>query len=116
MRSISKRTIRDLAEREVRKYAKEHEEEIAFEIYKRTTTDTVRQTEALVLYALSLHGYGGERLRRIHAWVVEALAMGEMMGRKADTAQVQQYIAEKYGIEFEETVIDLAKEKKEAYK
>ena len=50
MRSISKRTIRELAEREVRKYAKEHEEEIAFEIYKRTTTDTVRQTEALVAH------------------------------------------------------------------
>lgn len=116
MRSISKRTLQARAEREVRKYAKEYEEEIAFEIYKRTTTDTVRQTEALVLYALSLHGYGGERLRRVHAWVVEALSMGEMMGRKADTGQVQRYIAEKYGIDFEETVIDLAKEKKEAYK
>lgn len=116
MRSISKRTLQARAEREVRKYCKEHEEEIAFEIYKRTTTDTVRQTEALVLYALSLHRYGGERLRRVHAWVVEALAMGEMMGRKADTAQVQQFIAEKYGIDFEETVIDLAKTKKEAYK
>lgn len=116
MRSISKRTLQARAEREVRKYAKEYEEEIAFEIYKRTTTDTVRQTEALVLYALSLHGYGGERLRRVHAWVVEALAMGEMMGRKADTGQVLKLIAEKYGIDFGETVIDLAKSKKEAYK
>lgn len=116
MKSISKRTLQARAEREVRKYAKEYEEEIAFEIYQRTTTDTVRQTEALVLYALSMHGYGAERLRRIHGWVVEALSMGEMLGRKADTGQVLEHIAKKYGIDFGETVIDLAKEKEEAYK
>lgn len=116
MRSISKRTLQARAEREVRKYAKEHEEEIAFEIYLNTTTDTVRQTEALILYALSMHGYGKRRLRRIHKWIVEVLGMGEMLGRKADTMQVQQLVAERFGIDFTETVIDLAKKKEEAYK
>lgn len=102
MRSFTSSAIVRKAQAEIDKQLEEKRLEIAYNALTANAQNIARSTEALVLYALSLNGYGKKRLQRIHKWVCGLSEIGEAMGKDVTFNDVKAHIAEKNGIDFDE--------------
>lgn len=80
-----------------------HEIEIGYEAVKANTANIMAQGEAVMLYALSLHGYDKDQIKEIHGWYCSLLRMpGNMMGKTPKMPDVQALVSERYGVDFGE--------------
>lgn len=105
MRSFTSSAIVRKAQAEIDKQLEEKRLEIAYNALTANAPSIARSTEALVLYALSLNGYGKKRIQQIHEWVCGMSEIGEMMGKEVTFNGVKAHMAEKYGIDFEELTL-----------
>lgn len=102
---INSKVLKQL-EDDVNKQLNKERERIAYEALAAAMPDTVRQVEAMMLYALSKHGYGAKRLNDFHQWFCEISRLpSNIMGKSIDTRDVINYVRNKYGINFDETNI-----------
>lgn len=107
MRSFTSSAIVRKAQAEIDKQLEEKRLEIAYNALTANAPSIARSTEALVLYALSLNGYGKERLQRVHNWVCGLSEIGEAMGKDVTFNDVKAHISEKYGIDFDELTLKM---------
>ena len=107
MRSFTSSTIVRKAQAEIDKQLEEKRLEIAYNALTANAPSIARSTEALVLYALSLNGYGKKRIQQIHEWVCGLSEIGEAMGKDVTFNDVKAHMCEKYGIDFEELTLKM---------
>ena len=82
------------------KYALENHEQIAYEALTNNAPYIIREMTAIMLYALSTHGYGEKRLNEIYEWFVDATNMPEVFGKRIDCDNAIDMLASKYNIDF----------------
>lgn len=66
---------------------------IRCEAFKQNCDDITRQTVSILLYALSVHGYGKKRLSDIYEWFLEVLNYPEFFGKKLNTSATEKRCA-----------------------
>lgn len=102
MRALSRKTLRQKVEMETEKYMQDNYAELAYHAVCEQAPNIMQQTEAVLLYALSLHGYGAKRLKDVHDWYCAIMGMpSDLMGKSPKMPDVQKIIREKYGIDFD---------------
>jgi hypothetical protein len=100
VKSLGRKTLRQKVEIETEKYMKDNYEELAYHAICGQAPIIMQQTEAAVLYALSLHGYGAKRLKEFHEWYCQIMNFPEIMGKTPKSLDVMQVMRERYGIDF----------------
>lgn len=101
MKSLGRKTLRQKVEIETEKYMKENYEELAYHAICGQAPIIMQETEAAMLYALSLHGYGAKRLKDFHDWYCQIMSMPQIMGKTPKLLDVMQVMQERYGIDFD---------------
>ena len=99
--------------KECDKYVQKNLDDIRFEIFKEVVQDDFQQAEAVMLYALSLHGFGSKRLQRVHEWVMAVLSMKNPLGKTPTSQDCMKYLKEMYDIDCRECTVEF--EDKEHY-
>lgn len=92
---------------QIRKVVQKEAERKTTEIYEKAMKDAVYQNMAVVFCVLYReYGFGGKRLRKLKNSVeAEYMAMKlGVLGKKYDTDDCRDFLKEKYGIDFEESM------------
>lgn len=81
-------------------WSEKERERIAYDALAYATPETVRQTEAMILCALSKHGYGAKRLKQFHDWFKEITEMpASIFGKQVTTGSCEEYLKKKYDLD-----------------
>lgn len=108
MRAFGNRTLKQKVIRETNKYMQENFKELSYQAVCSQAPAIMRQSEAVMLYALSLHGFGAKRLNDFHEWYCAIMNMPvNVIGKKNDMHNVLELMKSKYGIDFEKVKPDL---------
>lgn len=113
MRSYGGKATTNRVKRECDKYVQKNIDDIRYELFKDIVQDDFRQAEAVLLYCLTLHGYGTKRIQRMHEWFLAILKMPDLLGKTPTSQDCMKYLNEKYGIDFSE--VNVRFESKEQY-
>lgn len=105
MKSFGGRATVNRVKQECDKYVAENLDAIKYELFREITQENFQQAEAVMLYALMLHGYGTKRLHRVHEWVKEIMEMPEILGKSPTCADCQKVLTERHGILFDEITV-----------
>lgn len=81
-------------------------EEMRCEAFKQNKDDITRQAVAVMIFALSMHGYGEKRLNRVFEWFLEFLDFPEVFGKKLTTA-VAEKKCEELGIDLNRVHVEV---------
>ena len=100
MKSLGRKTLRQKVEIETEKYMKENYEELAYHAICGQAPDITRQTVAMMLYAMSLNGYGTKRLNKAYEMFLSVLNMPKVFGKDLKCEDAMKMLAEKHGIDF----------------
>lgn len=95
MKSLGKNTLRHRAEQEVKKVY----DELYYEAFRESAPETMRQTLAVVLYALSLHGYGEKRLKQVLEWTQAVLRLSGFLGKSCRCTDCAELLKKRYDID-----------------
>lgn len=71
-----------------------------YNIFQEQATEVARQTVAMMLYALSMKGYGTKRLNMFFDWFVDVLQMPKVFGREVHTMDAMEMLTDRHGIDF----------------
>lgn len=102
MKALSNRTMMQKVRRETQKYLTEEYDKLAYEAVIAQAPVLMRQTEAILLFALSKHGYGEKRLNEIHGWFVSLTKMPDIFGKTPKASDAMMLMHDKFGINFDE--------------
>lgn len=102
MKSFGGRAFVKRVKQECDKYVAENINRIKYDLFCEIVQDDFRQAEAVMLYALMLHGYGTTRLQRVHKWFKEITEMPDMLGKTPHCQDCQKLLTERHGINFDE--------------
>lgn len=102
MKAFSRKTITQKVKQETDKYLTQEYDRLAYEAVKAQAPYLMRQTEAMILYALSQHGYGQKRLNEIHEWFLGITRMPDILGKTPKCGDCMKYLTDKFGIDFSE--------------
>lgn len=94
-------------EAQIRRIVQDEATKQTTQIYEKAMKDAVYQNMAVVFCVLHReYGFGGERLRKLKNSVeAEYMAMKlGVLGKKYDTDDCRDFLKEKYGIDFEESM------------
>jgi hypothetical protein len=105
MKSYGGKALTNRLKSECEKYIADHIEEIKYELFKEIVQDDFRQAEAVMLYALSKHGYGKVRLQRIHEWVNAMVNLPEFNGKPFTCTDCMFHVKQKYGIDLDDVEV-----------
>lgn len=105
MKSFGGRASVSRVKKECDRYVAENLDAIKYELFQEIVQDDFRQAEAVMLYALSLHGYGTERLQRIHKWFKEIVEMPDILGKTPQCQDCMALLRERHEIDFDEVVV-----------
>lgn len=105
MKSLTGRSFVNRAKLECDRYVAENINAIKYELFCEVVQDDFRQAEAMMLYALMLHGFGTKRLQRIHGWFKDVVDFPEILGRAPSAEDCMKLLTEKHGINFEEITV-----------
>lgn len=105
MKSFGGRATVKRVKQECDKYVAENLDAIKYELFREITQENFQQAEAVMLYALMLHGYGTKRLQRVHEWVKAIMEMPEILGKTPTCADCQNVLSERHGIRFDEITV-----------
>lgn len=95
MKALGKNTLRHRAEQEVKKVY----DELYYEAFRESAPETMRQTLAVVLYALSLHGYGEKRLKQVLDWTQAVLRLPGCLGKSWSCTDCADTLKKRYDID-----------------
>lgn len=105
MKSFGGRSSINRVKKECDKYVAENLNAIKYELFCEIVQDNFRQAEAVMLYALMLHGYGTKRLQRVHEWFKEIVEMPDVLGKTPQCLDCQKLLTERHGIDFGEITV-----------
>ena len=105
MKSFGGRSSINRVKKECEKYVADHLDSIKYDLFCEITQENFQQAEAVMLYALMLHGYGTKRLQRVHKWMKEVMEMPEILGKTPTCADCQKVLTERHGIRFDEITV-----------
>lgn len=105
MKSFGGRASVNRVKKECDKYVAENLNSIKYDLFCEIVQDDFRQAEAVMLYALSLHGYGTTRLQRVHEWFKDVVDMPDIMGKTPQCTDCQKMLTERHGIDFNEITV-----------
>ena len=105
MKSFGGRSSINRVKKECEKYVADHLDSIKYDLFCEITQENFQQAEAVMLYALMLHGYGTKRLQRVHEWMKEIMEMPEILGKAPTCADCQKVLTERHGINFDEVTV-----------
>lgn len=105
MKSFGGRASVNRVKQECDKYVAENLNSIKYDLFKEIVQDDFRQAEAVMLYALMLHGYGTTRLQRVHEWFKEIVNMPDILDKTPHCTDCQKVLTERHGINFDEIVV-----------
>lgn len=105
MKSFGGRASVNRVKRECDRYVAENMNSIKYELFCELVQDDFRQAEAVMLYALMLHGYDTPRLQQVHGWFREIIEMPDMLGRTPQCLDCQKLLTERHGIHFDEITV-----------
>lgn len=113
MKSFGGIATKNKLKQECEQYVAEHLDEIRYELFAEIVQDNFRQAEAMFLYALSLHGFGEQRLQRIHKWFKDLTEWRDFDGKPFTCTDCMEHMRKKYGIDFDS--VNVKFESKEHY-
>lgn len=87
------------------KYVADNLNSIKYDLFCEIVQDDFRQAEAVMLYALKMHGYGTTRLQRVHEWFKAVVDMPDIMGKTPHCIDCQKLLTERCGIDFDEITV-----------
>ncbi len=88
-------------------WSEKERERIAYDALAYAAPKIVSQTEAMILCALSKHGYGAKRLKEFHDWFKAIAEMpADIFGKKVTTENCEEYLAKKYGLDIRDVRIN----------
>lgn len=90
MKANSARTQKQILRDELNKFVNE------------STPEIVKESEALVLYALYLENFSQNDILKIHSRFKDLLNWPEILGQKAKTRDVMTFMENAFGISFDE--------------
>lgn len=99
MKSLSDRVMSQKLKNEAKKYVDENYYTLMYEVLKYSSPKIMTDTEAMFLFALSLHGYGAKRLRDFHEWYKAIVEMPEVMGKQSKSGDCVKVLRERYGLD-----------------
>ena len=105
MKSFGGRSSINRVKKECEKYVADHLDSIKYDLFCEITQENFQQAEAVMLYALMLHGYGTKRLQRVHKQIKEVMEMPEILGKTPTCADCQKLLTELHGINFNEITV-----------
>jgi hypothetical protein len=105
LKSFGGRATVNRVKQECDKYVADNLNSIKYDLFCEIVQDDFRQAEAVMLYALMLHGYGTKRLQRVHKWMKEVMEMPEILGKTPTCADCQKVLTERHGINFDEITV-----------
>lgn len=76
------------------------------EFISESAPEIVKESEALVLYALYLENFSQDDILRIHSRFKELLDWPEIMGQKAKTRDVMSFMKNTFGISFDDICLE----------
>ena len=102
MKALGKRTIEQKIALETDRYMQDNYSELAYNAVSGAVPFIVKQTEAVMLCALSRHGYGAKRLKEFHDWFKAMAELpADIMGKTVRVDDCENFLAEKYGLQLE---------------
>ena len=72
-----------------------------YKIFEEQVTEITRQAIAMMLYGLSVHGYGTKRLQTVYKWTLDVLNLPKVFGKDFECMDAMQMLQDKHGINFE---------------
>ena len=103
MRAVSK----NYAKRQAEKHFYQNYDMLRYEAFQQNANDIIKQAIAMMLYALSLHGYGEKRLNRIFGYMLDILNMPDVLGKTPKADECMKYMNQKYHIDFDKVHVKL---------
>lgn len=99
MKAFGRKTLREKVKYETEKYLQENYQELAYNAISGAAPYLVKQIEAMILYSMSLHGYGAKRLKYFHEWFRAVAEMpSSIMGKTPKAEDCENFLASKYGL------------------
>lgn len=105
MKSFGGRATVNRVKQECDKYVADNLNSIKYDLFCEIVQDDFRQAEAVMLYALKMHGYGTTRLQRVHEWFKAVVDMPDIMGKTPHCIDCQKVLTERCGINFDEITV-----------
>ena len=105
MKSYGGRATINRVKQECERFVAENLDSIKYDLFCEIVQDDFRQAEAVLLYAMSMHGYGTARLQRMHEWFKAAVDMPDIIGKTPHCLDCQKLLTEKHGIDFGEITV-----------
>lgn len=105
MKSFGGRASVNRVKHECDRYVVENLNSIKYDLFCEIAQENFQQAEAVMLYALMMHGYGTKRLQRVHEWFKEIVNMPDIMGKTPNCIDCQKLLTERHGIDFEEITV-----------
>lgn len=102
MKALGHKVMTRRIENETKKYLTQEYNKLAYDAVRAQAPELMRQTEAMILYALSQHGYGEKRLNEIHKWFLDITKMPDLLGKTPKCSDCMKYLTDKFGIDFSE--------------
>jgi hypothetical protein len=85
----------------IQKARDKEEARIGYTAVQHEAPEIMRQTVAMMLYAMSLRGYGKKRLHYFYDWFCSIMNMpSNVLGKVPKTKDVMKLLTEKYEIDF----------------
>ena len=105
MKSFGGRASISRVKRECDKYVADNLNSIKYDLFCEIVQDDFRQAEAVMIYALMMHGYGTTRLQRVHEWFKAVVDMPDIMGKTPHCIHCQKLLTERHNINFDEITV-----------
>lgn len=100
MRAYSLKAQQQKLHHESEKYILQNYEQVMYEAVAHEAPYLSRQMVAMMLYAMSQHGYGTKRLNDFYQWFLDVMNMPEVFGKRIDCDNAIDMLAEKHNIDF----------------
>ena len=102
MKALGRKTIKSKVAIETERYMSENYMELAYHAICGQAPVIMQQTEAVMLYVLSQHGYGEKRLKQIHDWYCQIMSLpANVMGKTPSMTDVMNLVHGKYDIDLD---------------
>lgn len=109
MKAITRNKIKTIA----KQYVTDEYNDLKYEAFKEIAPDVTKQTAAMFLYALKLHGHFGKtRLQRAFDWFIAVQNMPPVMGKNFECYDAMKLLEKNYGIDFSKINVKLESKEK----
>lgn len=102
MKALGKKSFEQKIRKATDDYMQKNYRELTYRAVAEAAPYLVKQTEAMMLFALSKHGFGAKRLKEFHEWFKIAAEMpANIMGKTPKVEDCENLLAKKYGLKLD---------------